>query len=107
MKAENSNSALLLAVGLAKKAGKVCIGAEICEDAIRHNKAKMALICSDASNNTTKQISNACTTYGVRLVKLDCDKDTLAKHLGKTGYISCVAVLDEDFAKLIASKINA
>ncbi len=104
MKKICEDNKFLCTLGLAMKAGALRTGANLCEEDIRHGNAKIAFLSSDASGNTVKQIVNACSSYGVDVIMLSSTKEALAKRLGKSGYISCIVVKDNGFAKLMTNK---
>ena len=103
----NKYNALFGALGLAMRAGVLCVGSDLCEKEIRTGKAKIALVCENAPDNTQKKIANACRTYAVPLIKIKADMTEAALRLGKTGFVSCISVNNASFAKLIENSINA
>ena len=88
-----SNIGLL---GLAKKAGKACCGARLCEQAVKERKAKLVIIATDASEQTKKSISDCCKYYKVKYAEAS-DKESIG-HITGTDVCSCVAVTDKSFA---------
>lgn len=99
--------AILNMLGLAKRARKLSVGTDAVLDAVRSGKAPLAVIASDASERTRKQIGDKCAFYGVTLVSLEADRSALAASLGsKDGQISACAVTDRNMAKKIESLFN-
>ncbi len=92
---------LLSALGLAKRAGKLSIGAELTLEKIRAGACVMAFAAGDISNNSDKKLRDAANYRNVRYIRLDTDKKTLAVRLGKEGYAVACGLCDESFANLI------
>ena len=61
------NNKLNSMLSLAQKAGAIKSGEEICEKIIASGEAYLALIASDASDNTKKKFTNKCHFYDVPL----------------------------------------
>ena len=92
---------LISAFGLALRAGKCSVGTERCVVDIRAHYAKLVIVPEDISDNTKKRIYSAVSFHGVPIIELPCSKSTLGERLGKTGGISCAAVTDEGFVKIV------
>ena len=75
----------------------------ICEALQKKKPVYLVLAASDNSENTSKRLSDRCTFYGVDLMQLPYDGEVLASALGKSGRIAAVAVVDENFCRLIRS----
>ncbi len=86
-------------IGLAKRAGKISAGEEAVKDSIRHGKAHLVIIASDASDNTKKSITNSCNYYGVKCY-IEGTKDDIGHALGNA-YNAAVCVCDKGFADSI------
>ena len=61
---------------------------------------KLVFEASDTSENTHKRLNDKCSYYGVRLVRLTSDGDTLARTVGKQSAIAAVAIADAEFCRL-------
>lgn len=97
---------LLGMLGLAKRAGKVSVGTKGATDCIRSEKAKIALLASDAAANADKRITDACTTHGIPLYKLTGHtKEMLGRALGQSEAVA-LALTDANFAKAITKLIT-
>ena len=95
---------LLQALGLAARARGLITGTSmICEALQKKKSVRLVLAASDNSENTSKRLSDRCNFYGVELMRLPYDGDTLAAALGKSGRIAALAVVDENFCRLIRS----
>ena len=99
---------ILSALGLCVRAGKVIFGVPMICDALKKggaNKPVLIIEASDTSENTSKKLSDKCEFYGVRLIKIDCDCQTLARELGKTGALAAVALTDENMLGMVEKYI--
>ncbi len=82
-------------LGMAMGAGKVITGIELCERAVKQNKAKLIILAKDAAQATKEQFENA------KLPVIYAEsKEMLGKVLGKE-YRSVCVVCDASFAKVI------
>lgn len=99
-----TNQAVLQLLGLAARARKVISGEELVVNEIRHGKAKLVLLASDASANTSKKLTDKCTYYNVELHVLG-DRYVLGHATGKEARVA-LAITDSGFAKKISSLLN-
>lgn len=86
-------------LGLAAKAYKLSSGEYQCECAIKNHEAKLIILSSDASLNTTKKFNNMSQTYNTKLVVYST-KEQLGHIIGKD-IRSVVCVKDDNFARNI------
>jgi len=93
-------------LGLAKRAGKLQCGTDLCCDAVRHKKAKMVLLCENAAENTKKRVRNCCTYYHTDCHTVKLDVDTLSHAVGAAMSLATVAVTDDGFARAIAAMLG-
>jgi ribosomal protein L7Ae-like RNA K-turn-binding protein len=91
-------------LGLANRARKIISGEELTVKQIQSGKAKLILLSSDASPNTTKKITDKCKSYEVPL-KLVEDRHLLGQAIGKEARV-VVAVLDNGFANKLESLLD-
>lgn len=87
-------------LGLAKRAGKVSTGAFICEKLIKSHEAKLVILALDASDNTSKSISDCCLHNNVKLIKCSTMAD-LGHYVGAKADRAVVSVNDNNFANAI------
>ena len=99
------NDKLLQALGLSARGGKLIAGTQMICEALQKKKKNvlMVLAASDNSENTAKRLADRCAFYGVELIALPYDGDTLSGAIGKSGRVAAVAVVDESFCRLIRS----
>lgn len=94
-------------LGICKKAGKITVGADLVADAIRQNKAfPLVLLSGTASENTVKRVKNCCTFYGIPLMVLPFDGDTLGKAVGKKSTVSAVAITDKGLSDAVIALLD-
>ncbi|MCM3765726.1 MULTISPECIES: YlxQ family RNA-binding protein [Bacillaceae] len=84
-------------LGLANRAGRTISGEELTVKQIQKGNAKLVLLSADASQNTTKKITDKCNTYEVP-IKMVENRYLLGQAIGKEARV-VVAVLDNGFAK--------
>lgn len=89
------------ALGLARKAGKLSVGSELCVESIRAGKAELVILCNDMSDNSNKKLADAMRTRGVPYIVLPLGKVELAKKVGKSSFAVACALTDKGFAKII------
>ncbi len=99
----NENQWLSL-LGLANRARKIISGEELSIKEIRSGKAKLILLSRDASQNTTKKITDKCNSYKVPFKMVE-DRFLLGQAIGKEARV-VVAVLDDGFAKKLITLLD-
>lgn len=99
-----TNNAILQLLGLAARARKVISGEELVIKEIRSGKAKLVLLASDASANTSKKIKDKCTYYNVELHVFG-DRYDLGHATGKESRVS-LAITDTGFANKMSNLLN-
>jgi len=92
----NNKTKALNLLGLASKAGKLQSGQSLVIESIRHKKAKLVIVSSDASENTKKQIINKSNYYGVSSYII-FTKNEISNAIGKDR--TACAFLDQGFAE--------
>ena len=89
-------------IGLAKRAGKVVTGAEICGAAIKKGRSGLIIIAGDISENSRKAITDTCKYYKVKYIEY-ADKEKLGKITGSQER-AVISVNDRGFAKAVLEK---
>lgn len=98
------NDKFLGMIGLAKRAGKVQTGEDICSRLVRSGRSKLIIIARDASANTKKSITNTCKNYKVRCIEAAA-KSELGNYTGAENR-AVVSINDDNFAKAILDRLN-
>ncbi len=98
------NGKFLGMLGLAKRAGKVITGEDLCSKAVKNGVSKLIIIARDASDNTKKSITDSCKFYNVKYIE-SATKAELGKFTGADSR-AVVSVNDDNFAKAILDKLN-
>lgn len=95
------------ALGLCARARGLIFGAPmICEALGGKKKPRIVLSAADNSEATDKRLRDKCNFYGVRLVRLSADGETLARTVGKSARIAAVAVTDENLYRLVCGTLK-
>ncbi len=88
-------------LGLAARSRNLVSGEFSVDKAIKEGKAKLVIAASDASDNTKKDLRDACSYYKVPYMEYG-DKISLGHAIGKDIRAS-IAVTDNGFAKTLLS----
>jgi ribosomal protein L7Ae-like RNA K-turn-binding protein len=91
-------------LGLANRARKIISGEELALKEVRNGKAKLILLAADASQNTTKKITDKCSYYNVP-IKMVENREVLGQAIGKEARV-VVAVLDGGFAGKLVTLLD-
>ncbi len=92
---------IMSALSLARKAGKCVTGTDMCTENVRNNTAQLVIYACDLSDNTLKRIKDSTSYHKVQSFMMNVTKDELGARLGKKSEVSCAAILDEGFVKII------
>ena len=87
-------------IGLATRAGKVITGIELCEKAVKTNKAKLIVLTKETSDNSVKVFLNS----GIDIIYVDT-KEALGKCTGKDTR-SVAVITDENFSTAVLKAYN-
>ncbi len=90
-------------IGLAKKAGKIVAGAQLCEKEIRAGKSELIIIANDISKTGLKAITDICTHYSVEYI-ICSSMSELGGAIGASGDRSVLSVNDRGFSDAILKK---
>ena len=99
-----NNNKWMSLLGLANRARKITSGEELTVKEIRSGNAKLILLSEDASQNTTKKITDKCRSYKVPLKQVP-NREVLGKAIGKEQRV-VVAVLDNGFAQKLLTLLD-
>ena len=90
-------------LGLCAASRSAVCGSELALSAVRKNPQKVFLIllACDASARTEKQITDKCTYYKVKLIKLDMTMKELSDSLGKNSLVAACAITNTGLAEKI------
>ena len=101
---------LLSSLGLGMRAGAVIAGVPLICTAMKGGGQKKPITvfeASDSSENTHKRISDRCSFYGVKHIRLECDGMALASAIGKSAPVAAVAVTDANLCRLAEKYIRS
>ncbi|MDR0944540.1 MAG: ribosomal L7Ae/L30e/S12e/Gadd45 family protein [Ruminococcus sp.] len=89
---------------LARKAGKLVLGFDAVKETLQNRTAKLAVITSDVSPKTEKEVRFYCTRACVDIISVPLSMDEVSKLLGKKSGV--ISVTDGGLAELIKKKYN-
>lgn len=95
------NDKLLSLLGLCRRAGKITIGCDPVIDSVKNKEASLVIFARNISDNTRKTVINAVAQSGVRVIRLDYDKEDISVSLGRLCAVA--SINDEGFAKKLLS----
>lgn len=95
---------ILQLLGLATRARMTISGEEMAVTEVRKGKAKLVFIAEDASENTSKKLTNKCNSYNVDL-RVFGTRFELGHAIGKEERV-VIAITDAGFAKKMISLID-
>ncbi|MCM1991117.1 ribosomal L7Ae/L30e/S12e/Gadd45 family protein [Oceanirhabdus seepicola] len=85
-------------IGMAKKAGKVSVGYNKCEEAILVNRSSLIITSEELSQNSLKKFKNSCEKHNVKMI-LNASSEELRRLLGKDKMIKVVSIDNKGFAR--------
>lgn len=91
-------------LGLGARAGKLVCGAQGVDQAIKKGRAKLVVVDGGASENTKKQVRDACAYYHVKLIVLE-ESGVLGESLHKPNN-KIIGIACPEFAKSALDKYN-
>ena len=90
--------------GLAYRAGKVVCGEGKVLDNIRSEKAYLAVVSEDISENTYKKVCAACKPHNIKCIKFG-DREVLGKYTARESS-AVAAFTDKGFAETVEKLIS-
>ena len=95
----------LLALGLAKKAGKLVCGTPlVCKKMSEKTPPALVVISDHASQNTKKRLNDKAQYYNVRTVVVDIPCEDISHATGGKAETAAVAICDSGIATLFLAK---
>jgi ribosomal protein L7Ae-like RNA K-turn-binding protein len=91
---------LLGLLGFARRAGKITSGFDASMREVASGKARVVIITSDASPNTSEKMLQACLNYDVPAVTIHSTMDDVGRAIGKAS-TAVAAITDRSFAKRV------
>ena len=92
------NSKVLSMLGLSRRAGAVIIGTDLVTKSLPSGKVKLVMYSCDSSANTEKKITDKCSFYGVKCIKLKLSSSEIGDIIGKSGAVCTLGITDKKFA---------
>ena len=100
---ERTKNKLLSMLALARKAGKVAAGGDICDKAIRDGKALLVFLAADASANTRKRFHDKVAFYPTPMTEIFSMENF--DNIGLNNR-AVLVITDENFAKIMKEMID-
>ena len=91
-------------LGLARKAGKLTIGTEACEQELEKNKIKLVIIANDASERTKMNFINICKNKNIPIYQI-LNIDNISNAIGQLNK-AVIGIKDMNFANEMIKIIN-
>ena len=93
-------------LGLCRRAGKLMIGEDGVSGAARSGQAALIMVAADTASHTRKKAGNLSRWYGIPMITLPWDKDTLGELLDKR-VCAILALTDKGLAAAFRQKLDA
>lgn len=88
-------------LGLAKRAGRISVGYNKCEEAINFGKSRLVILSDELAENSLKKFKKYCDLNKVPCI-LNVPGSELTELLGRDKIIKVVSINDEGFAKKLS-----
>lgn len=90
-------------LGISRRAGRLSVGTEAVQTAIRSRKAKLVVIAADISAKSEKELRFSAEKAGIPVLRIQQDLFTLSHAIGIRAGI--VSVDDEGLAQAVQSRL--
>lgn len=91
-------------ISLAKKAGKIMTGSDVCEKGLKSNKIDLLIISEDASEGTRKSFVDMCKYRNVKF-KIFGERAVLGRFIGRDEIV-IIGICDKGFSDAISRLID-
>ncbi len=91
-------------LGLAKKAGKLLGGSDVCERALKSGKITLLILSGDASEGTKKKFRDMCSYRSIPM-RVFGDRNSLGRHTGCSERV-VIGLCDRGFTEAILKLID-
>jgi ribosomal protein L7Ae-like RNA K-turn-binding protein len=98
------NDSALNLLGLCRRAGKLSLGHDACKQALNFEKAKLCIICSDASERLSEEISGIAKAKNIKVYDVKYTMLDIKQALSFKAAVFTVD--DEGFARSLIAKLN-
>lgn len=99
------NDRILSMIGLARRAGKVGMGADAVKGSLLEGKSRLVLVASDASAKTLKEARFFCENARRECLLLRRTMDQIGAAVGRR--VGMISIEDDGFAKRIRELCRA
>ena len=102
---EKTKREALLALGMAKRAGRIVCGTPlVCKALSAKTPPALIIVSAHASDNTKKRLRDKSNFYGVSLYELDVGTDEISAAIGGNAQVAACAICDQGLARLFLAK---
>ena len=100
------NEKILSLFGLARRAGRLAPGHDAVVESIVKNRAKLCVLCLEASERLEREIRHACPYEGknIPVIRAGFSAGELSKAIGTKAAV--ISVNDEGFSKKLLSMLE-
>lgn len=100
------NEKILSLFGLARRAGRLAPGHDAVVESIVKNRAKLCVLCLEASERLEREIRHACSYEGknIPVIRAGFSTGELSKAIGTKAAV--ISVNDEGFSKKLLSMLE-
>ena len=91
-------------LGMAKKAGKLLTGSDVCEKALKSGRISLIIISGDSSEGTAKKFRDMCSFRNIPY-RIFGNRNTLGKSTGKDEIV-IIGLQDKGFSNIILTMID-
>lgn len=97
---------VLSMLGLARRAGRLSMGHDMAQQAIKRKKAKAVFLCADSSDRLKREFEKAAQQYanGIPVLKTDVTMDEIHYSVGSRAGV--ITIDDENFSSKIISLLE-
>lgn len=100
------NNKLLSMLGLCRRAGAMVIGTDLVTKSLPSGRVRLVIYADDSSQNTEKKITDKCSFYGVKCVKVEFQGGEIGQAIGKSGTVCVVGITDSNFSNKLSTLIS-
>lgn len=93
-------------LGMARRAGKLSMGHDMVQKAIRERKAKLLIFADGVSDRLVREFDVFCDRFNPNLIGLTIDETMDEIHMALGYKAGVITVNDENFSKRIIELIN-
>lgn len=98
------NNKLLSLLGIARRAGRLSLGYDSAEEAMKNGKSRLLILAGDLSERTLRNITQTARQTDTRTIVSDIPMERLGAAVGKQ--VGIISVNDKGFAEKMKTLCN-